>query len=64
LTDRQLDIVQLVAEGLSMKEIAYVLNLTVRTIGFHKYRVRRKLNLQNDSQVVQYALQHHIIAIR
>jgi DNA-binding NarL/FixJ family response regulator len=64
LTDRQLDIVQLVAEGLSMKEAAHVLNLTVRTIGFHKYRVMRKLNLLNDSQVVQYALQHHIIAGR
>ena len=62
LTDRQLDIVQLLAEGRSMKEAASVLNLTTRTVAFHKYRAMRRLNLQNDSQVVQYAVQHHIIA--
>ena len=61
LTDRQLDIVQLLAEGRSMKEAASVLNLTTRTVAFHKYRAMRRLNLQNDSQVVQYAVQHHII---
>lgn len=62
LTDRQIDIVQLVAEGRSMKEAASVLNLTTRTVAFHKYRAMRRLNLRNDSQVVQYAVQHHIIA--
>jgi DNA-binding NarL/FixJ family response regulator len=62
LTDRQVDIVQLVAEGRSMKEAASVLNLTTRTVAFHKYRAMRRLNLRNDSQVVQYAVQHHIIA--
>jgi DNA-binding NarL/FixJ family response regulator len=61
LTDRQLDIVQLLAEGRSMKEAASVLNLTTRTVAFHKYRAMRRLNLRNDSQVVQYAVQHHII---
>jgi DNA-binding NarL/FixJ family response regulator len=62
LTERQLDILQLLAEGRSMKEVASVLNLTTRTVAFHKYRVMRRLNLRNDSQVVQYAVQHHIIA--
>lgn len=61
LTDRQLDIVQLLAEGRSMKEAANVLNLTTRTVAFHKYRAMRKLNLRTDSQVVRYAVQHHII---
>jgi DNA-binding NarL/FixJ family response regulator len=64
LTDRQLDILQLLAEGRSMKEVASVLNLATRTVAFHKYRVMRRLNLHNDSQVVQYAVQHHIIAAR
>jgi DNA-binding NarL/FixJ family response regulator len=64
LTDRQLDIVQLLAEGRSMKEAASVLNLTTRTVAFHKYRAMRRLNLRNDSQVVQYAVQHHIIGDR
>jgi DNA-binding NarL/FixJ family response regulator len=62
LTDRQVDILQLLAEGRSMKEAASLLNLTTRTIAFHKYRAMRRLNLHNDSQVVQYAVQHHIIA--
>ncbi len=62
LTERQLDILQLLAEGRSMKEVASVLNLTTRTVAFHKYRVMQRLNLRNDSQVVQYAVQHHIIA--
>jgi DNA-binding NarL/FixJ family response regulator len=61
LTDRQLDILQLLAEGRSMKEAAAVLNLTTRTVAFHKYRAMRRLNLRNDSQVVQYAVQHHIV---
>jgi len=62
LTDRQLDILQLLAEGRSMKEVAGVLNLTTRTVAFHKYRAMRRLNLRNDSEVVQYAVQHHIVA--
>jgi len=62
LTDRQLDILQLLAEGRSMKEVAGVLNLTTRTVAFHKYRVMQRLKLRNNSQIVQYAVQHHIIA--
>ena len=62
LTDRQLDILQLLAEGRSMKEVAGVLNLTTRTVAFHKYRVMQRLKLKNNSQIVQYAVEHHIIA--
>lgn len=62
LTDRQLDILQLLAEGRSMKQAAGVLNLTYRTVAFHKYRAMHRLNLRNDAQMVQYALKHHIIA--
>jgi DNA-binding CsgD family transcriptional regulator len=45
-----------------MKEVAGVLNLTTRTVAFHKYRVMQRLKLRNNSQIVQYAVQHHIIA--
>jgi DNA-binding NarL/FixJ family response regulator len=61
LTDRQLDVLQLLAEGKSMKEVATVLNLTTRTVAFHKYRLRRHLRLKNDAEAVQYALSRHII---
>jgi DNA-binding NarL/FixJ family response regulator len=61
LTDRQLEVLQLLAEGKSMKEAASVLNLTTRTVAFHKYRLMQNLRLKNDAEVVQYALRRHII---
>src|SRR5215831_2214253 len=48
LTERQVDVMQLLAEGRSMKEAASVLNLTTRTIAFHKYRFMKNLCLKND----------------
>jgi DNA-binding NarL/FixJ family response regulator len=62
LTDRQLDVLQLLAEGRSMKEVADVLNLTTRTVAFHKYRLMDGLGLCNDAEIVQYALRNHILA--
>ena len=62
LTDRQLDVLQLLAEGRSMKEVADVLNLTTRTVAFHKYRLMDGLGLRNDAEIVQYALRNHILA--
>lgn len=61
LTERQLEVLQLLAEGKSMKEVAAVLNLTTRTVAFHKYRLMHHLHLKNDAEVVQYALNRHII---
>src|SRR6516162_359589 len=49
LTPRQREVVVLLAEGKSMKEIASVLNVTPRTIAFHKYRVMRELNLKTTA---------------
>ena len=45
LTPRQREVVQLLAEGKSMKEVASVLKVTPRTVAFHKYRVMEELNL-------------------
>lgn len=61
LTDRQIEVLQLLAEGRSMKEAAAVLNLTTRTIAFHKYRIMDSLGLHNDAEVVQYAMREHIV---
>ena len=61
LTDRQFEVLQLLAEGRSMKEAAAVLNLTTRTVAFHKYRIMESLQLRNDAEVVQYAMRRHII---
>jgi DNA-binding NarL/FixJ family response regulator len=61
LTARQREVLQLLAEGLSMKEVGRSLGLTARTVAFHKYRIMESLGLQNSSQLVKYAIRHHII---
>ena len=61
LTDRQRQVLQLLAEGKSMKEAASLLNTTDRTVAFHKYRIMRKLHLHNSAELVQYAMRNHII---
>jgi len=62
LTERQREVLQLLAEGKSMKEVANVLNLTTRTVAFHKYRIMELLNAKSNAQLVQYAIRNHVIA--
>jgi DNA-binding NarL/FixJ family response regulator len=61
LTDRQLEVLQLLAEGNSMKEVAAHLNVATRTVAFHKYRFMQSLNLKSDADIVQYAIRKRII---
>jgi DNA-binding NarL/FixJ family response regulator len=61
LTPRQREVVQLLAEGKSMKEVASVLNVTPRTVAFHKYRVMEELNLQSTAELVQFAMKSRIL---
>jgi len=61
LTPRQREVVVLLAEGKSMKEIASVLNVTPRTIAFHKYRVMRELNLKTTADLIQFAIKARIL---
>jgi DNA-binding NarL/FixJ family response regulator len=61
LTERQREIVQLLAEGKSAKEIATVLNISSRTVEFHKYRIMKDLGLQSAAELVHYAVRHGII---
>ena len=61
LTERQIEVLQLLAEGKTMKEVAAVLNLTTRTVAFHKYRLMNTLNLNTNAAVVQYAIQHRVV---
>jgi DNA-binding NarL/FixJ family response regulator len=61
LTDRQRDVLQLLAEGLSMKQVGDVLNLATRTVAFHKYRIMDLLGLHNDSELFQFAIRHRLI---
>jgi len=61
LTNRQRDVLQLLAEGLSMKQVGAELNLATRTVAFHKYRIMETLGLTNDAELVQFAVRKHIV---
>ena len=61
LTDRQREILQLLAEGRSMKEVGSLLNLAPRTIAFHKYRMMEQLGVKSTAEMIQYAIKHHIV---
>jgi DNA-binding NarL/FixJ family response regulator len=58
LTQRQREILQLLVEGRSSKEIAHILNISPRTVEFHKYSLVSKLNLKSVSALIQYAIKH------
>jgi DNA-binding NarL/FixJ family response regulator len=61
LTARQREVLQLLAEGKTMKEIATVLNLTPRTVAFHKYQMMGQLKVKSTAELIQYAVKHHIV---
>ena len=63
LTSRQREILQLVAEGRSAKEIAVDLKLSPRTVEFHKYRIMEALKLHTTAELVHFAIKHGIVAI-
>jgi DNA-binding NarL/FixJ family response regulator len=62
LTERQREVLQLLAEGKSMKQVGYALNITANTVAFHKYQIMEVLNAKSDAELVQYAIRNHIIA--
>jgi DNA-binding NarL/FixJ family response regulator len=62
LTPRQREVLQLVAEGRSAKEAAAILNLSSRTVEFHKYRLMQQLGLRTTAQLTRFAIKHKIIS--
>ncbi len=62
LTPRQRDIVQLFGEGRPMKEIASLLDLSEKTVEFHKHHIMVSFNLKNNADLVLFALNHGLIA--
>jgi DNA-binding NarL/FixJ family response regulator len=61
LTPRQRDVLTLLAAGRSMKEAAAILNVSVRTVAFHKYRMMRQLKLSSSAALIQFAVREGII---
>jgi DNA-binding NarL/FixJ family response regulator len=62
LSPRQREILQLLAEGHTMKEIAKVLKITPRTVAFHKYSMMELLGITSSAELVQYAIKQHIVS--
>ena len=61
LTPRQREVLQLLAEGHSMKEVGALLNVTPRTVAFHKYRMMEQLKLKSSAELIQFAIKNHIV---
>jgi DNA-binding NarL/FixJ family response regulator len=64
LTPRERDVLKLLAEGQSVKDIATELRLSVKTIEAHKFNLMRKLDIHNKAQLVHYAIQKKVIKLK
>jgi len=62
LTPRQREVLHLLAEGRTMREAADLLQLTPRTIAFHKYRIMEEFGLKSNSDLVRFAIREHLIS--
>lgn len=62
LSDREYEVMRMIAAGKTVKEIAESLCLSVKTISTFRSRILRKLNLKNNSQIIRYAFEQHLIA--
>jgi len=61
LTPRQREVLQLLAEGRSMKQVADVLKVSPRTVAFHKYRMMTQLNITSTAELIQFAIKQHLV---
>lgn len=62
ITMRQSEILQLLAEGLSMKEVANILDVKPGTVAFHKYRMMEMLHIKTNAELLQYAIKRQMTA--
>lgn len=62
LTDRQREVLQMLAEGCSLRGISEALRISYRTVRFHKARIREELGISKNTELVKYAMKHGIIS--
>jgi len=60
---RQREVLQLLAEGHTMKQVARILKITPRTVAFHKYRMMAELGIKSNAELVQFAIKEHIVSV-
>ena len=61
ITKRQREVLQLLAEGLSMKQVAEMLKLRPGTVAFHKYRIMATLGIRTNADLLKFAIKQHMI---
>jgi DNA-binding NarL/FixJ family response regulator len=61
LTPRQREVLQLLAEGRTMKQAAAVLRVTPRTVAFHKYKIMEEFALKTNSELLRFAIREHVV---
>ncbi|MCZ6690563.1 MAG: response regulator transcription factor [Planctomycetota bacterium] len=61
LTSRQREVLQLLSEGYSMKQVGGILKITPRTVAFHKYRMMEQLGIETSAELVRFAVKQHIV---
>jgi DNA-binding NarL/FixJ family response regulator len=61
LTQRQREVLQLLAEGHTMKEAAAILHVATRTVAFHKYRIMQEFGLGNNSELLRFAMKQGLV---
>lgn len=63
LTLRQKEVLQLLAEGHSMKGAAYILNVSPRTVAYHKYTMMEHLSIKSSAELIEYAIKRSVVAV-
>jgi DNA-binding NarL/FixJ family response regulator len=61
ISGRQAEVLQLLAEGKSMKEVGYLLRLKPGTVAFHKYRIMEILGAKSNAELIQFAVRRHML---
>jgi DNA-binding NarL/FixJ family response regulator len=63
LSNRQREVLQLLAEGKAIKEVGAILHMSHRTANYHKYEIMKTLGVRNTAELVRYAIRNHIVAV-
>jgi DNA-binding NarL/FixJ family response regulator len=63
LSPRRREVLQLLAEGHTMKEIARILNITPRTVAFHKYAIMEDIGVKSSAELVQFAIKQRLVSV-
>ncbi len=60
LTERQKEVLALLVQGNTMREVAAILKITPRTVAFHKYRIMERLGVSSNAELIRYAVKRRI----